>query len=302
MTSLTAPRFFVTGATGQLGRLVIRALSRSAPATQIIAGVRRTDSDAARDLAALGIELRIADYARPETLATAFEGVDRLLLISSSEVGRRTTQHRNVIEAATRAGVGLIAYTSLLRADVSPLALAQEHRETEAILRASGTPFALLRNGWYTENYAASIAPALPHGVFIGAAGEGRIASAARADYAEAAACVLTGADQAGRIYELAGDEAYTLAEFAAAIGEASGRRIVYRNLAEADFAGALAGAGLPEEFAALLADSDAGAAKGALFDSGLQLRALIGRPTTPYEATIAQTCAALAAQSGAEQ
>ncbi|WP_036292643.1 SDR family oxidoreductase [Methylosinus sp. PW1] len=296
MTSSAHPRIFVTGATGQLGRLVIAALLRSVPATRIVAGVRRTDSDAARDLAALGVELRIADYSRPETLAPAFVGVDRLLLISSSEVGQRAAQHRNVIAAATRAGVGLLAYTSLLRADVSPLALAQEHRETEALLRASGTPFALLRNGWYTENYAASIAPALAHGVFIGAAGEGKIASAARADYAEAAAAVLTGADQAGRIYELAGDEAYTLAEFAAAISDVAGRKIAYQNLPEADFAGALVGAGLPGAFAALLADSDAGAAKGALFDNSLQLSALIGRPTTPYAVTIAQTFATLAA------
>lgn len=296
MTSSAHPRIFVTGATGQLGRLVIGALLQNIPATRIVAGVRRTDSDAARDLAALGVELRLADYSRPETLAPAFVGVDRLLLISSSEVGQRTAQHRNVIEAATRAGVGLLAYTSLLRADVSPLALAQEHREAEAILRASGTPFTLLRNGWYTENYAASIAPALAHGVFIGAAGEGKIASAARADYAEAAAAVLTGADHAGRIYELAGDEAYTLGEFAAAISDVSGRKIAYQNLPEADFAAALAGAGLPEAFAALLADSDAGAAKGALFDNGLQLSALIGRPATPYAATIAQTWATLAA------
>lgn len=301
MTSPAQPRIFVTGATGQLGRLVIGALLRSVPATRIVAGVRRTDSDAARDLAALGVELRIADYSRPETLAPAFAGVDRLLLISSSEIGQRTAQHRNVIEAATRAGVGLIAYTSLLRADVSPLALAQEHRETESLLRASGTPFALLRNGWYTENYAASLAPALAHGVFIGCAGEGRIASAARADYAEAAAAVLTGEDHAGRVYELAGDDAYTLGQFAAAIGEAAGRKIDYQNLPEADFAAALVGAGLPDGFAALLADADAGAAKGALFDNGLQLRALIGRPTTPYEVTIAQTWATLAAPSSAE-
>jgi NAD(P)H dehydrogenase (quinone) len=296
MTSPAHPRIFVTGATGQLGRLVIGALLQNIPATRIVAGVRRTDSDVARGLAALGLELRIADYSRPETLASAFLGVDRLLLISSSEVGQRTAQHGNVIAAATRAGVGLLAYTSVLRADVSPLALAQEHRETEALLRASGTPFALLRNGWYTENYAASIAPALAHGVFIGAAGDGRIASAARADYAEAAAAVLTGADQAGRIYELAGDEAYTLGEFAAVISDVSGRKIAYQNLPEADFATALVGAGLPEAFAALLADSDAGAAKGALFDNGLQLSALIGRPTTPYAVTITQTFATLAA------
>ncbi len=210
-----AHALFVTGATGQLGGLVIQDLLRTVPAAQVVAGIRDAGSEGARKLSELGVEVRTADYTRPDTLASAFEGIDRLLLISSSEVGQRAVQHQNVIAAAQAAGVRLIAYTSLLHADTSPLALAEEHRATEAMLAASGVPHVLLRNGWYTENYAASIPPALAHGVFLGSAGEGRIASAARADYAAAASIVLTAdTDQGGRIYELAGDEAYTLSDF----------------------------------------------------------------------------------------
>jgi NAD(P)H dehydrogenase (quinone) len=276
----------VTGATGQLGRLVINALLKTVPAAEIVAAVR-TPSKAA-DLAAIGVQVREADYSRPATLATAFAGANRLLLISSSEVGQRTAQHRAVIAAAQTAGVKLLAYTSLLRADTSVLGLAGEHRETEAALQASGLPFVLLRNGWYTENYAASIPPALAHGALLGSARQGRIASAARADYAEAAAAVLTADGQAGNVYELAGDEAYTLAEFAAEVGAQSGKQVIYQDLPEADYRAALIGVGLPEPVAALLSDSDAGAANGALFDDGRQLSALIGRPTTPMKAVVA--------------
>ena len=282
MTLSSHTRLFVTGATGQLGRLVIQDLLRTVPAAQVIAGVRDAGSEGARELAEFGVEVRTADYAQPGTLATAFEGIDRLLLISSSEVGQRAVQHRNVITAAKAAGVRLIAYTSLLRADTSPLALAEEHRATEAMLAASGVPYVLLRNGWYTENYAASIPPALAHGVFLGSAGEGRIASAARADYAAAASTVMTAdADQGGRIYELAGDESYTLSSFVKIVSQASGKPVAYQNLPETEFKRALIGAGLPEGFAGLLANSDAAAAKGALFDDSRQLSKLIGRPTT---------------------
>ncbi len=173
-----------------------------------------------------------------------------------------------------------MVYTSILRADTSPLGLAGEHKETEALLKASGIPHVVLRNGWYTENYLASIPPALQHGAYIGSAGEGKISSAARADYAAAAAAVLSSAGQAGKVYELAGDEAYTLTELAAEITRQTGKTVVYQNLPEADFKGALVGAGLPEAFAALLADSDVGAAQGGLFDDGHQLSQLIGRPT----------------------
>ncbi|OSN01958.1 MULTISPECIES: SDR family oxidoreductase [Lonsdalea] len=282
----------VTGATGQLGRLAIEALLKRIPADQIVAAVRTPSK--AQDLADRGVLVRQADYSQPATLATAFQGVDKLLLISSSELGQRTVQHRAVIDAAKAAEVGLIAYTSLLRADTSPLLLAEEHRQTEAALKASGVPFVLLRNGWYTENYAASIAPALAHDAYIGAAREGRIASAARADYASAAAAVLLLDDQAGRVYELAGDDSYTLAEFAAEISNQSGKTIGYVDLPVAAFANALKGAGLPEGLADVLADSDAGAAEGALFDDSKTLSRLLRRPTVPYQKVIADTLASL--------
>ena len=275
----------VTGATGQLGRFVIDALLKKVPAGEIVAAVR-TPAKAA-DLAALGVIVRQADYGQPETLEAAFAGVDKLLLISGSEVGQREAQHKAVIEAARAAGVGFIAYTSLLHADTSPLGLALEHRATEALLRDSGIPFALLRNGWYTENYAASIPPALAHHAFIGAAGTGRIASAARQDYADAAAEVMTRPDQAGKVYELAGDDSYTLAAFAAEIAAQSGEKVDYVNLSQAEFAAALKSAGLPEGLAEMLADSDAGAEKGALFSDSRQLSSLTGRPTTAWQAVI---------------
>lgn len=270
----------ITGATGQLGRLVIQNLLKTVPASQIVAAVRSPAK--AADLAALGVQVRQADYGQPATLDAAFQGVDKLLLISSSEVGQRAAQHAAVIAAAGKAGVKLLAYTSLLRADRSPLGLAAEHKTTEAALRASGLPFVLLRNGWYTENYAASVPAALQYGAVMGSAGDGRIASAARADYAAAAAAVLTREDQAGKVYELAGDTAYTLSELAAEIARQSGKPVVYKDLPEAAYAAALVQVGLPEGFARLLADSDVGASQGALFDDGHQLSELIGRPTTP--------------------
>lgn len=280
------PRILITGASGQLGRLVINNLLKTLPASQIIAMAR--NPEAVTDLSTRGVEVRVADYTKPETLEAAFAGVDRLLLISSSEIGQRLPQHRNVIAAAKQAGVKLLAYTSILHADVSSLGLAEEHRQTEGEIRDSGIPFVSLRNGWYTENYTASIPPALAHGAFLGSAGEGRISSASRADYAEAAAAVLTSReDQAGRIYELAGDQSYTLTQFAAEIALQSGKPVVYKNLPEAEFKAVLIGAGLPEGVAALLADSDAAASKGALFDDGSQLSGLIGRPTTPFAATV---------------
>ena len=270
----------ITGASGQLGRLVIAELLKTVPPAQIVAAVRHPGK--VSDLAALGVQLRVADYSEPATLASAFAGADQLLLISSNELGQRVAQHRNVIDAAKRAKVGLIAFTSLLHADSSPLALATEYNGTEALLKDSGLPHVVLRNGWYTENYLASIPPALRHGVFIGSAGDGRIASAARADYAAAAAAVLTSADQAGKVYELAGDETYTLSELAAEITRQSGKTVTYQNLPQADFKAALLGAGLPEPIADLLAASDVGAAQGGLFDDSHQLSRLIGRPTTP--------------------
>ncbi|RYG65475.1 SDR family oxidoreductase [bacterium] len=277
----------VTGATGQLGRLVIDALLKELPAGEIIAAVRNPAK--AADLADLGVQVRQADYDEPDTLDTALQGVEKVLLISSSEVGKRIAQHRAVIDAAKRAGVKLLAYTSVLHADISPLWLATEHRDTEAALAESGLPFVLLRNGWYTENYTAGIPTALEHGAFIGSAGEGRISSASRADYAEAAAIVLTSTeDQAGKVYELAGDTSYTRAELAAEVAKQSGKPVIYQDLPEADYKAALVGAGLPEPVAHLLSDSDVGASKNAIFDEGSQLSKLIGHPTTPLADTVA--------------
>lgn len=270
----------VTGASGQLGRLVIEALLKKLPAGEIVAAVRNPENVA--DLAARGVQVRQADYDQPASLLVAFKGADKLLLISASEVGRRVPQHRAVIDAAKAAGVGLLAYTSILHADTSPLPLAAEHKETESLIRASGLPAVILRNGWYTENYTAGIPTALQYGVVLGSAKQGRIASAARADFAEAAAAVLTQENQAGRIYELAGDESYTLSELAAEIAHQSGKAVAYQDLPESEFKAALLGAGLPDFLATLLAESDVGASKGGLFDDSRQLSALIDRPTTP--------------------
>lgn len=280
-------KYLVTGASGQLGALVIDALLARVPAEEIGALVRR--SEAAAPLEAKGVSVRIASYDDAAALETAFAGVERLLLISSSEVGQRAAQHGRVIEAAKTAGVGFIAYTSILNADSSPLkVLPAEHVATETALAASGLSYALLRNGWYTENYVMGAGAALEHGALIGAAGEGRISSAARKDYAEAAAAVLTGdLPESGTIYELAGDDSYTLAEFAAALSEAAGKTVPYVNMSEAEYAAALTGAGLPGPVAEMLADSDRGASEGGLFSEDKTLSTLIGRPTTPWRETL---------------
>ncbi len=274
----------ITGSTGHLGRLVVAHLKEKAPNADIIA-LARVPSKAAD----LGVTVREADYNNVETLERALNGVDTVLLISSNEVGQRTVQHRNVIEGAKQAGVKWIVYTSLLHADSSPLSLAEEHLQTETDLKASGIPFTILRNGWYTENYTASIPGALAGGAFLGSAGEGKISSAARIDFAEAAVAVLTGDGHIGKTYELAGDEAYTLSDLAAEISRQTGKTIPYKNLPEAEYAAALTGFGLPEDMARAIAGWDVGASQGALFDSSHQLHALLGRSTTPLSVTVAE-------------
>lgn len=269
----------ITGATGQLGQHVIESLLKTVPASQIVAIVRNPSKATA--LSQLGITVRQADYSDEAALTAALQGIDKLLLISSSEVGQRAPQHRNVINAAKAAHVKFIAYTSLLHADTSPLGLADEHVATEKMLAESGIAYALLRNGWYTENYLASAPAALEHGVFIGAAGEGKIASATRADYAAAAARVISEDGHSGKTYELAGDAGWTLSQLAAELAKQSGKKVVYQNLSEANFAAALKGVGLPAGLADMLADSDTGASKGGLFDDSHTLSKLIGRPTT---------------------
>ena len=277
--------YLVTGASGQLGRLTVRALlERGITPADVVATAR--DADAVADLAELGVVVRRADYTDPTSLKEAFVGVDRALLVSSSAVGERVGQHANVIEAAKEAGVELLGYTSVTHADTSEMVLAQEHRQTEELLAASGLPVALLRNSWYIENYTGQVATALEHGVVLGAAGEGRVSAATRADFAAAAAAALVAEDQAGQVYELGGDIAFTLAEYAATLSAESRTEVAYSDLSVAELTSALVGAGLPEPYAALLADSDLGIARGELLADTGHLAKLIGRPTTtPGEA-----------------
>lgn len=278
----------ITGATGHLGRLVLEELTdRGVGPSEIVAAARSRDK--ASDLAGRGIEVRHADYTEPDSLDKAFEGVSRLLLISSSEVGQRLAHHRNVVAAAKRAGVGFLAYTSMLRADRSPMQLATEHKATERLIRDSGIPFVLLRNGWYMENYTENLAQALQSGELIGSAADGRISAATRADYAAAAASVLTGEGHDGAVYELGGDEAFTMTELAGEISRQSGRKVVYRDVPVEEYKEALVGSGLPEPYAAVLADSSRAIADGHLYVESGDLRRLIGRPTTPLADAVAE-------------
>jgi NAD(P)H dehydrogenase (quinone) len=275
----------VTGATGQLGRLVVDHLLKKVPASSVVAIVRNPSK--ASDFASRGISVRQADYTDQGALEKALAGVEKLLLVSSSEIGQRAVQHRNVISAAKRAGVKFLVYTSLLHANASSLDLAPEHLETEAVIKASGLPYVILRNGWYTENYTVSVPGAVAQGAFVGSAGKGRIASAARNDYAEAAVAALVNPPQAAQVIELAGDTAYTLAELAAEISRQTGKTIPYRDLPAAEYRNLLLKAGLPEGLASGLASWDASAAHGALFDESRQLSRLIGRPTTPLAESV---------------
>ncbi|MFF8244206.1 SDR family oxidoreductase [Streptomyces griseus] len=275
----------VTGATGALGRLVVDALLAEVPAGEVVAVVR--DKEKAAALAARGVELRIADYDRPESLAGAFRSGDRVLLISGSEVGRRVAQHTAVIDAAKAAGVARLAYTGILSGPDADFTLADEHRATERLILDSGLPYTFLRNGWYTENYTANLAPVLEHGAVLANAGEGRIASASRADYAAAAVAVLTGDGHLNTAYELSGDTAWSLAEYAALLSELTGEEIAYRNVPAAAHQEALVGAGVPEGFAAILVDVDEAIGRGRLAGTSGDLARLIGRPTTPLAETV---------------
>jgi len=268
----------VTGATGQLGRLVVQGL----PQGQVVAAAR-TPAKAAD----LGVEVREADYDRPETLDDALAGADKVLLISANEPGKRLPQHQAVIDAAKRAGVRHLVYTSAPHADTTELVLAPEHKATEQAIRESGIPFTFLRNGWYHENYLDTIARAADTGELVGAAGDGRVASAARADFAAAAIAVLTGTGHENKIYELTGDVAWSFPEFAAELTAVAGKPVEYRNLSTEDFEKVLIDAGTPPGTAGFVAALERNIAAGTLAHTPGDLRALIGRPTTPIRVTI---------------
>ncbi|NUK01671.1 SDR family oxidoreductase [Streptomyces lunaelactis] len=280
----------VTGATGHLGRLVIDELLATVPAQRIAAVVR--DKEKAADLSARGVELRIADYSEPESLAGAFRAGDRVLLISGSEVGQRVAQHTAVVEAAKAAGVAQLAYTGVLGGPDADFLLAAEHKVTEQRILESGLPYTFLRHGWYTENYTGNLAPVLEHNAVVASAGEGRVASATRADYAAAAAAVLTGDGHLGKAYELSGDVAWSFAEYAAELSRQTGRTIAYTNVPAEAHLGILTGAGVPEPFAEVLVDVDAAVGRGLLAGTTGDLARLSGRPTTPLADSVAAALA----------
>jgi NAD(P)H dehydrogenase (quinone) len=283
--------YAITGASGRLGRLALESLLGKVEPTEVVA-LARNPAKLAK-LAALGVDVRAFDYDSPKTLHPALEGVKRLLLISGSDVGQRERQHGAVIDAAKRAGVGFLAYTSILHADSNPIGLASEHRSTEADIKESGLTYAILRHGWYTENFTSSAAIEIEQGQVIGSAGNGRISTAARTDYAAAVAAVLTDEAVANQTYELAGDEGYTFAEYAAALADASGKPVTYVDMPEAEYRRALERAGVPGHWAAILAQGSAKAAGGAMFDDGRALSRLIGRPTIPMRTTLKEAIGA---------
>jgi NAD(P)H dehydrogenase (quinone) len=272
----------ITGATGQLGRLVVDKLKNRVNSSDLVALVRSPEK-----AADLGIEARAFDYTKPDTLGNALTGINQLVLISSNELMDRVKQHENVINAAKAAGVKRIIYTSLLHADTTSLSLGKDHIETENLLKSSGIQFTILRNGWYTENYTSSIPGAVAGGAFLGSAKDGKISSATREDYADAIVAVLTNEGHEGKIYELAGDEAYTLSGLAAEISRQTGKEIPYKDLSEGEYSELLTSFGIPVAFAKAIAGWDVGVSKGDLFDDSKVLSKLIGRPTTPLSDSV---------------
>ena len=275
----------ITGATGQLGSIVIEKLLLQTETNNIVALVRNPAN--ATHLTAQNIEVREFDYDRPETLVPALSGIDKLLLISANEVGRRTPQHKAVIDAAKVAGVPYLAYTSLLRADTSPLGLAQEHRETEKLIQDSGLLYTFLRNNWYSENYLAGVAHTIEIGTLFGAAQDGRISSASRIDYAEAAAKVLTSTGHDNQTYELAGSQSFSLSELATLIGQAASKTINYQNLSAEEYTQGLTQAGLPAGLVEVIVDADIQTIQGAMYSDSQDLEQLIGRKTTNIQDAI---------------
>ena len=274
----------ITGASGHLGRLVVdQLLAAGTPPAQIVATGRDTDKLA--DLARNGVAVRRADFADPGTLDDAFAGAETLMLVSSTTVGERFDNARNAIDAARRAGVSRIVYTSIVNASTARMTLADAHRRTEDYLRASGSAFVILRNGWYLENYTDQLPMITKYHALLGSAGDGLVSAASRRDLAAATVAVLTGDDHLGAIYELGGTP-FTLTELAATISDVLGTPIAYRDMPVADYTATLTGAGLPPQMAAAVADADAGLARGELFTASDDLVKLIGRPAiTAHEA-----------------
>ena len=272
----------VTGATGQLGQLVVEQLKKRIANEEIVALARNLEK-----ASGLGVEVREFDYTKPEIMVESLKGIDHLLLISGSEFGQRAAQHTNVINAAKKAGVKWIVYTSLLRADTTGINIAGEHLASEKTLKESGIAYTILRNGWYSENYTMSIPGAIKGGAFLGSAKDGKISSAPRADYAEAAAVVLSDEGYKGKTFELAGDSSYTLSDLASEVSKQTGTSIPYKDIPEQEYGNILINIALAEGFAHALANWDVSASKGDLYCDTNDLTRILGRPTTPIAASV---------------
>jgi len=286
----------VTGATGHLGRLTVQALLARGVDPAIITATGR-NSERLADVATLGVRTALADFDDVGSLKQAFEGADKVLLVSGTDLGSRAAQHANVIDVARTAGVGFIAYTSAPHADTTALLLAVEHRATEELIEASGLPHAFLRNGWYVENYTDQLTTTLEHGVVLGSAGDGRVSVAPRSDYAEAAAAVLATDGHDGQVYELGGDESVTLSDIASAIAAAAGQPVTYQDVSAAAHLEVLLGAGLPAVVAEILVDADRAIAAGELEVTTGDLSRLIGHPTVPMATAVADAVGARRSQ-----
>jgi NAD(P)H dehydrogenase (quinone) len=279
---MAAVKVLVTGATGQLGSRIVQHLAKQLPAGSVVAGGR----NAAK--APVGVEFRKLDYTDPASIDAALVGVNRVVLVSGTDVGKRVPQHKAVIDAATRAGVQLLGYTSILKADSNPFLLATEHRGTEEVLAAGKLPYILLRNGWYSENYTSTAAMTIQAGVIRSASANARFSTAPRDDYAAAAAALILRDDhKPGQAYELAGSSNFSKQELAELLSRKSGKQVVVENLSESEYVASLVQVGLPEPIAKILADSDSKSAAGWLFDDSRTLERAIGRPTVTLEKTL---------------
>ena len=243
-------KIVVTGASGKLGKLVLKELL-AAGAADILATTRTPENLA--EFASQGVDVRQADFKNPASLEDAFKGGTRLLLISTTDVGSRVPQHGAAIDAAKAAGVEHVIYTSWPDPQHSVAAVSPDHAATEDLVLKSGLKFTFLGNYLYSETLMFGLPKALETGKLFGAAGDGRAAYVTRQDCAYAAAGVLNNAVRyENKRLGISGPVAYTRSEIAQLASGITGKPLVYVDLPAEDFGKALVGAGMPEGFAKL--------------------------------------------------
>ncbi|WP_139488824.1 SDR family oxidoreductase [Brevibacillus dissolubilis] len=280
-------KLLVTGATGKLGSKVVEALLKTVPTSQLAVSVRNPEK--AEHLRAQGVEVRHGDFDHPETLDAAFAGIDRLLIISADgDNETRIRQHTHAVEAAARAKVGFIAYTSLGNATESQLFLAATHQATEAAILKTGIPYSFLRNNWYLENETASIQAVMAGAPWLTSAGSGKVGWAPRQDYAEAAAAVLAGDGHENTTYELSGP-LLTQEELASALGTVLGKEVSVQQVDDATYADVMKGAGVPDFVIPILVAIQQGIREGSLEIESNDFEKLLGRPVTPINEALGQ-------------